>query len=117
MARVASKAAQRAVALAESQYQVGLTDFTSILDAQRSLLSFQEQLAQSEGAVTSNLVRLYKALGGGCWVPSKGVLKRKSDLLDRFPYFLAQLQHKILRGFFSFPQFFHKECIFKISFS
>jgi NodT family efflux transporter outer membrane factor (OMF) lipoprotein len=63
--KASSKAAQRAVALAESQYQAGLTDFTGILDAQRSLLSFQEQLAQSEGAVTSNLVRLYKALGGG----------------------------------------------------
>jgi outer membrane protein TolC len=28
-------------------------------------LSFQEQLAKSEGTVTSNLVRLYKAVGGG----------------------------------------------------
>ena len=72
--KASSKAAQRAVALAESQYQAGLTDFTGILDAQRSLLSFQEQLAQSEGAVTSNLVRLYKALGGGwtSWVKGTG---------------------------------------------
>ena len=58
-------AAERAVSLSESQYKAGLTDFTSVLDAQRSLLSFQEQLAQSKGKVTSNLVRLYKALGGG----------------------------------------------------
>ena len=58
-------AAKRAVLLSESQYQAGLTDFTNVLDAQRSLLSFQEQLAQSKGKVTSNLVRLYKALGGG----------------------------------------------------
>jgi len=28
-------------------------------------LSFQDQLAQSDGTVTSNLIRLYKALGGG----------------------------------------------------
>jgi NodT family efflux transporter outer membrane factor (OMF) lipoprotein len=60
-----AKAAQRAVELAQSQYEAGLTDFTNVLDAQRSLLSFEEQLARSEGAVTSNLVRLYKALGGG----------------------------------------------------
>jgi outer membrane protein TolC len=40
-------------------------DFTTVLIAQRSLLSFQDQLAQSEGAVTINLVRLYKAMGGG----------------------------------------------------
>ncbi|MBW2596170.1 MAG: TolC family protein, partial [Deltaproteobacteria bacterium] len=39
--------------------------FNNVLIAQRSLLSFQNELAQSEGAVVSNLVRLYKALGGG----------------------------------------------------
>jgi NodT family efflux transporter outer membrane factor (OMF) lipoprotein len=59
------EAAKRAVLLSDSQYQAGLTDFTNVLDAQRSLLSFEEQLVQSKGAVTSNLVRLYKALGGG----------------------------------------------------
>ena len=61
----ATQAAQKAAELAQYKYQAGLTDFTNILDAQRSLLSFQEQLAQSNGDVTSNLVRLYKALGGG----------------------------------------------------
>ncbi|MBL7154601.1 MAG: efflux transporter outer membrane subunit [Phycisphaerae bacterium] len=66
--REASQAAQRAVELAQQQYQAGLTDFSDVLDAQRSLLSFQDQLAQSDGTVTSNLVRLYKALGGG-WTP------------------------------------------------
>lgn len=59
------RAARRAVDLAEYKYQSGLADFNNVLDAQRSLLSFQDQLAQSEGTVTSNLVRLYKALGGG----------------------------------------------------
>jgi outer membrane protein TolC len=58
-------AAESAANLAENEYQAGLTDFTSVLDAQRSLLSFQDQLAQSQGAVTSNLIRIYKALGGG----------------------------------------------------
>jgi len=63
--REASRAAERAVALAQAQYGAGLVDFRSVLDAQRSLLSLQDQLAQSEGTVTSNVVRLYKALGGG----------------------------------------------------
>jgi outer membrane protein, multidrug efflux system len=63
--KASARAAKRAVLLSESQYQAGLTDFTGVLDAQRSLLSFQEQLAKSRGNVTSNLVRLYKALGGG----------------------------------------------------
>jgi multidrug efflux system outer membrane protein len=61
----ATQAAQKAVELAQHKYQAGLTDFSNVLDAQRSLLSFQDQLAQSDGTVTSNLVRLYKAVGGG----------------------------------------------------
>jgi len=64
----AADAAQRAAELALYEYQAGLTDFSDVLDAQRSLLSFQNQLAESNGAVTSNLIRLYKALGGG-WTP------------------------------------------------
>ena len=35
------------------------------LDAQRALYAAQSALAQSEAAVTLNLVALYKALGGG----------------------------------------------------
>jgi len=61
----AAQSAQKAVELSRHKYQAGLTDFGNVLDAERSLLSFQDQLAQSNGAVTSNLVRLYKALGGG----------------------------------------------------
>jgi NodT family efflux transporter outer membrane factor (OMF) lipoprotein len=61
----ATDAAKRAVLLARDQYQAGLVDFSNVLIAQRSLLSFQDELAQSKGAVVSNLVRLYKALGGG----------------------------------------------------
>jgi NodT family efflux transporter outer membrane factor (OMF) lipoprotein len=69
--REATQGAQRAVALAEAQYGAGMVDFRTVLDAQRSLLSFQDQLAQSDGTVTSNLVRVYKALGGG-WTPVAG---------------------------------------------
>lgn len=61
----AAEAAQRAAELAKLNYESGLTDFNNLLDAQRSLLSFQDQLAQSNATVTSNLIRLYKALGGG----------------------------------------------------
>ena len=61
----ATEAARQAVGLARQKFEAGLTDFNNVLDGQRSLFSFQEQLAQSEGAIASNLVRLYKALGGG----------------------------------------------------
>jgi len=67
-----AQAAANAADLAEKQYQAGLTDFTTVLDSQRSLLSFQDQLAQSTGAVTDDLVRIYKALGGG-WTPQATV--------------------------------------------
>ncbi|HJU49122.1 MAG TPA: efflux transporter outer membrane subunit, partial [Pseudogulbenkiania sp.] len=71
--REAVMAAQGAADLASSQYQAGLVDFQVVLDTQRSLLSLQDQLSQSEAAAVSNLVRLYKALGGG-WdtVAAKG---------------------------------------------
>lgn len=62
-------AAQAAAELAEYQYQAGLADFTTVLEAQRSLLAFQSDLASSNGTVTSNVIRLYKALGGG-WTTS-----------------------------------------------
>jgi multidrug efflux system outer membrane protein len=63
--RQATEAAQAAVGLARYKYQAGLTDFSNVLDAERSLLSFKDQLNQSNGTVTSNIIRLYKALGGG----------------------------------------------------
>ena len=61
----ASDAAQRAVDLARSQYSSGLVDFQTLLTAQRSMLSLQDQLAGSRADVTSSLIRLYKSLGGG----------------------------------------------------
>ncbi len=63
--REATRASQAAAELAQQKYQAGLTDFSNVLDAERSLLSFQDQLNQSNGTVTSNVIRLYKALGGG----------------------------------------------------
>jgi len=64
----AAEAATRAVEVVRANYVAGLVDFQPVLESQRSLLSFQDQLAQTDGAVTSELIRLYKALGGG-WSP------------------------------------------------
>jgi NodT family efflux transporter outer membrane factor (OMF) lipoprotein len=61
----AVSAARLAFELARDRYLAGLVDFNNVLDAQRAMQVFEDNLAQSEGAVTSNLVRLYKALGGG----------------------------------------------------
>lgn len=59
------KAARRTLRLAIGLYKDGLRDFQSVLDAQRSLFSFDNQLAEATGQVAINLVRLYKSLGGG----------------------------------------------------
>ncbi|HET6607977.1 MAG TPA: efflux transporter outer membrane subunit [Rhodopila sp.] len=56
---------RKALSLAQSRYQQGVSDFLAVLDAQRSLLATQQQLAESTARVSSNLVALYKALGGG----------------------------------------------------
>jgi NodT family efflux transporter outer membrane factor (OMF) lipoprotein len=56
---------RRALGLAQSRYQQGVADFLTVLDAERSLLSTQQQLADSTTTVSENLVALYKALGGG----------------------------------------------------
>ena len=58
-------AARKAADLAQQKYEAGLTDFNNVLEAQRSLLTFQDQLTQSNGSIVSDLIRLYKALGGG----------------------------------------------------
>ncbi len=61
----AATAAKQAVELANNKYQSGLIAFSEVLDAERSLLSYEDELVQSEGTVTTNLISLYKALGGG----------------------------------------------------
>lgn len=61
----AARSAQAAAELAGMKYRAGLIDFTTVLEAERSLLSFRDQLAQSDGTVVANLVKLYKSLGGG----------------------------------------------------
>lgn len=62
-------AANESVALAESQYQVGKVDFQRLLDSQRALVQFQDQLTAARGEVVVSLVAIYKALGGG-WQPA-----------------------------------------------
>ncbi|MEX0806645.1 MAG: efflux transporter outer membrane subunit, partial [Candidatus Binatia bacterium] len=56
---------RRAVQLANELYTRGLIDFLNVLETQRSLYASESELAQSEAVMASNLVALYKALGGG----------------------------------------------------
>ena len=65
---VAARSAKDAADVALQQYEAGLSDFENVLETQRSLTNFQDQLAQSRGLAALDLVSLYKALGGG-WTP------------------------------------------------
>ena len=56
---------RRALALADDLYKNGLVDFLNVLDSQRALNAAENDLAQSEATMSTNLVALYKALGGG----------------------------------------------------
>ena len=61
-------ASRRSVELANLLYTKGLGEFLNVLVSQRALYQAEDTLAQSDRAVTVNLVALYKALGGG-WEP------------------------------------------------
>ena len=56
---------QKALALAQAQYKGGLGSFLQVLTAERSLLSAQQDLSENITEISTNLVSLYKALGGG----------------------------------------------------
>lgn len=51
--------------LAELRYREGADSLLAVLDAQRTLFSAQDQLAQLRQARLAAAVNLYKALGGG----------------------------------------------------
>jgi NodT family efflux transporter outer membrane factor (OMF) lipoprotein len=56
---------QLALELSRRRYERGLVSFLEVLDAERNVLSTQDQLAQASLSRITDLVALYKALGGG----------------------------------------------------
>lgn len=67
-----SRAVERnraALALANKRYTDGVATFLDVLTAQTNVLATEQQLAGSRVNVATNIVRLYKALGGGWQVP------------------------------------------------
>ena len=56
---------EKAVDLSVKLYTEGQTDFLNVLQAQRALFVTQDALAQSTQTVSTDLIALYKALGGG----------------------------------------------------
>ena len=58
-------ASRDAYELATMRYEHGMTSFLVALDAQRTLLRAQQAFSESTTAVSTQLVAIYKALGGG----------------------------------------------------
>ena len=69
----AREAASNAALLAQTQYQAGLTDFQTVLDTQRTVLSVEDSVAATRGDRLTALIQLYKALGGG-WNANEQVI-------------------------------------------
>ncbi|MFK7741791.1 MAG: efflux transporter outer membrane subunit [Planctomycetota bacterium] len=64
LARAAAQA-RRAVELAQTQYREGLSDFQAVLDSERIAATIDDDLVNSDAAVATHLIALFKALGGG----------------------------------------------------
>lgn len=62
---VQAKESRRAAELAKLRYDAGRTDYLELLDAERTQLSAEDQLAEAEAGINTRAVSLYKALGGG----------------------------------------------------
>ena len=60
----AVQSSARAAALAQQRFEAGLTDFLQVLDAQRTLLDAENQLAVGHTAAATALIAVYKAVGG-----------------------------------------------------
>jgi NodT family efflux transporter outer membrane factor (OMF) lipoprotein len=57
--------AERSVELVLIQFKGGVVDFNRVYNTQSTLVTQQDQLAVARGEIALNLVRAYKALGGG----------------------------------------------------
>lgn len=63
--QAAATAGKEALQLANFQYAAGLNDFQAVLESQRTLLNAETAEVVSKAEIAANIIRLYKALGGG----------------------------------------------------
>jgi outer membrane protein, multidrug efflux system len=73
--REAAEASERAAGLARLRYEGGVADFLQVLDAERTLLAAQDQLAQAETQAAEAYVALYQARGAS-WPATAGSAQR-----------------------------------------
>ncbi|SHO43537.1 efflux transporter outer membrane subunit [Desulfopila aestuarii] len=61
----AATAAKKSVTMSETLYQSGLVDFFQVLDNQQQLVANQEALELARHQALTDVIQLYRALGGG----------------------------------------------------
>jgi multidrug efflux system outer membrane protein len=61
----AEQSARKSVEMADALYQAGLGDFFQVLDTEQQLVAAQESLLLARQQALSEVVTLYRALGGG----------------------------------------------------
>ena len=75
----AEQAAEKTYRFSEALYQRGASDYLSVLDAQRSKLSINDERVKAETAVRVSLVSLCRAFGGG-WAVERSVSRTNDDI-------------------------------------
>jgi NodT family efflux transporter outer membrane factor (OMF) lipoprotein len=93
-------AAKRSVELSLIQYREGAADYTRVLTTQQSKLREDEALATSRGAVTLDVISLYRAMGGG-WELREGeelVPAATRERMRRRTYWGGMLETKSVTG-------------------
>ena len=74
----AARASLKAAQLAHTRYEGGMSSFLEVLDAERTELTSEEELAHSRTETATSLIAVYKALGGaGRARPSRNCHKRR----------------------------------------
>jgi multidrug efflux system outer membrane protein len=63
--RQSAQSSAEAATLARARFESGVTDFLTVLDAERTMLEAEDRLAASETQSATALLSMYKALGGG----------------------------------------------------
>ena len=77
--RLAAKASQQAVTIATIQYQAGEIPFNTLITTLTANVQQQDLFASTQGSVATNLVQVYKGLGGG-WE-----IRENRDPVDLLP--------------------------------
>lgn len=75
------RSARHAASLVLDQYKDGTADYNRVVDIQRNLLLAQEQLLVVQAQVLTNLIAVYKSIGGG-WIPDNVEGYISADVTD-----------------------------------